>query len=304
MKPHWRWVLVAALVATRPSPGRADDALEAARRLYAAAAYEDALKTLEGLGPARGDATSSIAVEQQRVLCLVALGRPADAEQAMTAMVQADPLYLPDAASAPPRVRAAFRDVRAKLVPAIAKNEYERARQAYESADYDTATSGFDRVLSIVQLSDGGSEDPVLRDIAVLAAGFKALSGKANDAARAATAAPAPAPAPGPPAVVSPAMPPPVRIYDASSRGVEGPTTIRQEMPQWPHALGPPPNRDAVLAIVINEEGLVEAARVMQSAHRRYDQILLTAASTWSYTPAQIEGRRVKFRKVLKLSFK
>jgi TonB family protein len=103
---------------------------------------------------------------------------------------------------------------------------------------------------------------------------------------------------------VSPTMPPPVRVYDAASPGVEAPTTIRQDVPQWPHALGPPPNRDAVLEIVINEEGLVESARLRQSAHRRYDQILLSAASTWSYTPAQIEGRGVKFRKVMKLSFR
>ena len=95
MRARWCCAVMLALLATRQSPVGADDGLEAARRLYAAAAYEDALKTLEGLGAGNTDPGASIAVEQQRVLCLVALGRPADAEQAMTAIVQADPLYFP-----------------------------------------------------------------------------------------------------------------------------------------------------------------------------------------------------------------
>ena len=75
-------------------------------------------------------------------------------------------------------------------------------------------------------------------------------------------------------------------------------------MPQWPRVLGPPPNRDAVLEVIINAEGLVESARVMRGVHRSYDQLLLAAASTWSYSPAQLDGERVKFRKVMKLSFR
>jgi hypothetical protein len=175
-----------------PSAARADDALETARRLYAAAAYEDALKTLEGAQPGTADTAATVAVEQQRLLCLVALGRPVDAEGAMTAIVQADPLYVPDASTAPPRVRAAFKDVRARLLPAIAKAQYEQARQAFEGADYANASAGFARVLSIVERSEGPNADAVLRDVAVLAAGFKTLSDKAG-------AAPPPAPAAAPP---------------------------------------------------------------------------------------------------------
>ena len=158
-----------------PAAAAADDGLEAARRLYAAAAYEDALKTLERLPP---DTTGAAAVEiqQQRLLCLVALGRPADAEGAMTAIVRADPLYVPDATSAPPRVRAAFRDVRARLVPEIVKSEYERARQAFEAADYPAASAGFARVLAIVGQTEGTTADPVVRDVAVIARVLKTLS--------------------------------------------------------------------------------------------------------------------------------
>lgn len=293
----WWTVPALAISLACPSAARADDALEAARRLYAAAAYEDALKTLERLRPAAADTAATVAVEQQRLLCLVALGRPVDAEGAMTAIVQADPLYVPDASTAPPRVRAAFKDVRARLLPAIAKAQYEQARQAFEGADYANASAGFARVLSIVERSEGPNADAVLRDVAVLAAGFKTLSDKAG-------AAPPPAPAAAPPVEAAAAAPVPPRIYDATYPGLAVPTIVRQNVPQWPRTLGPPPNRDAVLAIVINEKGLVESARMTRVVHRTYDQLLLNAVSSWAYVPAQLAGEPVKFRKVLKLSFR
>jgi tetratricopeptide (TPR) repeat protein len=280
-----------------PSAARAEDALETARRLYAAAAYEDALKTLERAQPGTPDTAATVAVEEQRLLCLVALGRPADAEGAMTAIVQADPLYVPDASTAPPRVRAAFKDVRARLLPAIARAQYEQARQAFEGADYADASAGFARVLSIVERSEGAGADPVLRDVAVLAAGFKTLSDKASE--------PPPAtPAAAPPVEAAAAAPVPPRVYAAAYPGLTAPTVVRQVVPQWPRSLGPPPNRDAVLAIVINEKGLVESARMTRVVHRTYDQLLLNAVSTWAYVPAQLAGEPVKFRKVIKLSFR
>ena len=280
-----------------PSAARAEDALETARRLYAAAAYEDALKTLERAQPGTADTAATVAVEEQRLLCLVALGRPADAEGAMTAIVQADPLYVPDASTAPPRVRAAFKDVRARLLPAIARAQYEQARQAFEGADYADASAGFARVLSIVERSEGAGADPVLRDVAVLAAGFKTLSDKASE--------PPPAtPAAAPPVEAAAAAPVPPRVYDAAYPGLAAPTVVRQAVPQWPRTLGPPPNRDAVLAIVINEKGQVESARMTRVVHRTYDQLLLNAVSTWAYVPAQLAGEPVKFRKVIKLSFR
>jgi tetratricopeptide (TPR) repeat protein len=280
-----------------PSAARAEDALETARRLYAAAAYEDALKTLERAQPGTPDTAATVAVEEQRLLCLVALGRPADAEGAMTAIVQADPLYVPDASTAPPRVRAAFKDVRARLLPAIARAQYEQARQAFEGADYADASAGFARVLSIVERSEGAGADPVLRDVAVLAAGFKTLSDKASE--------PPPAtPAAAPPVEAAAAAPVPPRVYAAAHPGLTAPTVVRQVVPQWPRSLGPPPNRDAVLAIVINEQGLVESARMTRVVHRTYDQLLLNAVTTWAYVPAQLAGEPVKFRKVMKLSFR
>ena len=111
-------------------------------------------------------------------------------------------------------------------------------------------------------------------------------------------------PAAAPPVEAAAAAPVPPRIYDATYPGLAVPTIVRQNVPQWPRTLGPPPNRDAVLAIVINEKGLVESARMTRVVHRTYDQLLLNAVSSWAYVPAQLAGEPVKFRKVLKLSFR
>ena len=282
-----------------------NDGLEAARRLYAAAAYEEALRALESSPPPVTDAGAVVAVEQQRLLCLVALGRPADAEQAITAIVQADPLYVPDAASAPPRVRTAFLDVRAKLVPSVAKSDYERARQAYEVRDFASASAGFARVLAIVESAGGAAADPVLRDIAVLATGFKALSDKAAAAPPAAVAPPPPATAAvAPPEPAPPVVPMASRTYDATYPGIILPAIVQQDVPQWPSQLGPMPNRTAVLEVVITAEGLVESAKLTQHVHPSYDRLLLAASSKWSYVPAQVKGERVKFKKVLRLNFR
>jgi hypothetical protein len=300
-----RRLLVVTVFLACPAVVAGNDGLEAARRLYAAAAYEDALRALESSPPPVTDAGAVVAVEQQRLLCLVALGRPADAEQAITAIVQADPLYVPDAASAPPRVRTVFLDVRAKLVPSVAKSDYERARQAYEARDFASASAGFARVLAIVESAGGAAADPVLRDIAVLATGFKALSDKAAAAPPAPVAPPPPATAAvAPPEPAPPVVPLASRTYDATYPGIILPAIVQQDVPQWPSQLGPMPNRTAVLEVVITAEGLVESAKLTQHVHPSYDRLLLAASSKWSYVPAQVKGERVKFKKVLRLNFR
>jgi hypothetical protein len=296
-KQSFSWpLLVAALCLSHGAVAGADDTLEAARRLYAAAAYEDALRALDRAQPSPSDPASTVAVLHQRLLCFVALGRTSDAEQAIRAIVQVDPLYVPDPATAPPRVRAAFQDQRARLVPVIAKTEYERARAAFEAGDHAAASAGFARVLAIVESSPDGGTDPMLRDVAVLATGFRTLSDKAAAPAAAAAAPPEPPP-------VAPVVPT-RRVYDATVARVAAPAVIRQEIPQWPRHLGPPPRRNGVLELIINEEGTVESARIAQAVHPGYDHLVLVAASSWSYRPARLDGAPVRFRKLLRLTFK
>ena len=264
--------------------------LEAARRLYAAAAYEDALKTLERLRPAATRTQPPQSPSSSSGCCAwLPWGGPRMRSRRNDRHRAGRPLYVPDASSAPPRVRAAFRDVRARLLPAIAEVRVRARAAGVRGARLRDRSAGSLACSRLWSRSEGASADPVLRDVAVLAAGFKTLSDKAS-------APPPPAPAAAPrrrtlPA--PPAAPVPPRIYDAAYPGLAVPTIVRQDVPQWPRTLGPPPNRDAVLEIVINEEGLVESARMTQRGAPTYDQLLLNAASTWAYVPAQL-GRRAR----------
>ena len=151
----------------------------------------------------------------------------------------------------------------------------------------------------IVALSGEAAADPVLRDVAVLAAGFETLSDKAS--------APAPAPpAAAPPAAIAAAVtaaaPAPPRIYDAAYPGLVVPG-VSPSVKETAVASDPwaSPNRDAVLAIVIDEKGPVESARMTRVVHRTNDELLLSAVSNWAYVPAQLAGEPVKFSKVMKL---
>ena len=60
-------------------------------------------------------------------------GAAREAESAIAAVVTADPSYLPGEAEASPRVRAAFSDVRRRLLPEIASARYARSEGVVRS---------------------------------------------------------------------------------------------------------------------------------------------------------------------------
>jgi TonB family protein len=57
-----------------------------------------------------------------------------------------------------------------------------------------------------------------------------------------------------------------------------------------------------VLMIVIDEQGRVEHASVVQSLDPTYEARLLDAVKGWRYTPALRDGQRVKYVKVLEIT--
>src|SRR5262252_6829274 len=87
--------VVVALVLTTTGAAAQDNDIATARDLYASAAYEDALAMLNRLRSTDRPASQSRVIEQYRAFCFLALGRPNDAEQAIEAVVVADPLYHP-----------------------------------------------------------------------------------------------------------------------------------------------------------------------------------------------------------------
>src|SRR5438128_1520692 len=81
-----------AVIFVTVAPVRAtEDTFVAARGLYAAAEYDQALAMLSGLRPSTTDEMRSI--QQYRAFCLLALGRTADAEQSIESIIAAEPSY-------------------------------------------------------------------------------------------------------------------------------------------------------------------------------------------------------------------
>ena len=106
-------LLVAASALVSASAGAGD--LDLAKSRYEEAAYEDALKILDGVEPST--AGERVQVEQYRALCHIALGHAEQAERAVIALVDADPTYLPPTTIASPKVLAMVAETRRRHIP-------------------------------------------------------------------------------------------------------------------------------------------------------------------------------------------
>jgi hypothetical protein len=300
-------VLIAILLLAAPA-GAADE-VSAARELYAAAAYDDALGMLNRLRAERQTPENQLLIDQYRAYCLLALGRAADAEQAIEAVVTAAPLFVPSNTEVSPRIRLAFSDVRKKLLPVIIQDRYARGKAAYDRKDFITASTEFKQVLTTLADPDVGpaAGRPPLSDIKTLAGAFFELS-------FAALAPPPPPPPPQPiqplpvPASMPVPAPPPVVVkrttpYGPDDPGVVPPAVIRQRLPDLDAKMAVDA-RQGVLEVLINENGDVEMAALRVPVHPRYDALVLDAAKGWRYKPATVDGKPVKYRKLITITVK
>lgn len=273
------------------------DPLGAARDLYASARYDEALAVLDDIPtqdtPAGAPERKS--VEQYRSLCLLALGRGSEAENAIAAVVTADPTYQPKEEEASPRVRAAFSDVRRRVLPEIAASRYGEAKASYDKKMFAVAVQQFKQVIALLDDPDMGGRQADLR---TLASGFLDL----------ALAASAPPPAPPKPVISVPAPPPPapkpdpLHIYSMADKDVTPPVTIRQDMPRLTPLMKQQANDKGVVEIVINQQGRVEAVNIRRSVQPMYDSQLLAAARDWRYQPAMALGVAVRYRKMIQIN--
>jgi len=289
--------LVTCILLLSPMALHAEDSVAAARELYTSANYEDALVVLNRLDSSSGQPSDRMAINQYRAFCLLALGRMAEAERAIEAILTVDLLYHPVDADMSPRLRAAFAGVRQRILPAIVQQEYARAKTAFDHQDYPAAIAQFDRVLRVLGSPDLGAvgENSPLTDLRTLASGFRDLSVKAM------------APPPAPPQPVVPPAPvavvPPKGIYTGFENGILPPVIVRQALPAFPRDLISR-NNDGVLEVVISEAGAVESVVMRTPISPRYDQIVMTAAKSWKYAPATLNGVPVKFRKTINITLK
>src|SRR5262245_42770557 len=160
------------LLASPLHAGPADD-FTSARELYAAAEYEDALNLLNRLRQTPDRPEDARAIDQYRAFCLLALGKSADAEQAIAAVILAEPGFRPSA-DLSPRVRTAFIDVRRRMLPQIIQEKYAAAKTAYDQKNYTAAATGFKLVLESLKDADVAAlaSQPPLSDMKMLASGF------------------------------------------------------------------------------------------------------------------------------------
>jgi len=293
----WTGAVAVTIVLVASGAYAQEGDLAAARELYASASYDDALTVLNRLRSADHPAGQSRAIEQYRAFCLLALGRAADAQQAIEAVVVAEPSYQPDENDVSPRVRSAFADVRRRMLPVIIQQKYAQAKTAFDRKDFKAAASGFSQVL--VTMADPAvsaeAARPPLSDLRMLAVGFEELSAKA--------AAPPPQ-APAPPVQVAMTLPPPaaIPVYTGEDRNVIPPSVIIQTLPLFPGTVIAP--RSGVLEVLIDETGEVEAANMTQSVTSSYDRLVLAATRTWRFKPATVNGVPVKYRKVVQINVK
>ncbi len=310
------------LLLTFTVPAWAQQDLAAAKELYTAAKYEEALGVLDSLKDAKPIAPDvALGIEQYRAMCLLALNRKADAEQAIEAVADLDPFYQPAEDDAAPWVRAAFRETRRKVLPAALQRLYGRAKEAYNRKEMSNAVVAFTRVMKILEDPDLALDKGAKDDLKMVAQGFMDLAQAAASAPPPAAQPPAAPPAtpsaaaPAAPAGAQPGTPgpggsktteapaasDPPAMYDAGSKDVTPPLPVRRDIPSW--AFGPraTPGTAVIVEVIVRETGAIESVVVRQSAGKYYDEMVTQAARNWLYRPALKAGQPVRYRLLVKV---
>ena len=265
----------------------ADSTLSVARDLYVSASYDEALTMLGGLTGTRTPDEQQ-AIDLYRTLCFVALGRTADADRVIEAMLMRDPLYRASNEELSPRVQTAFQTARKRILPVVIQKQYADAKTAFDKQDWPVASKGFEQVLKSIADPDiaAAAATSPLSDLRTLAVGFHDLSVKMIPP-------PAPKVEPKPVRVFKP-------VYSADDRDAMPPVAILQRVPKYPAAVTKPIS--GVVEFVVDESGAVQAPQMQVSIDSSYDATIVAAAKKWTYQPATVEGKPVKYIKRLTIS--
>ena len=300
----------------------AQETLAAAKELYAAASYEDALKVLRGLELT--DAAEKIEGQQYQVFCLLALDRMPEAEKVVQEILDSDPLYSPNTDEASPRVVQMFDSVRTKAAPALAKDLFADGKAALDRKEREVAVRKFELLLKVIERS-GETENTLLNELKLLAGGYVDLAKAMSPAKPAATpSTPANAPAMtngnGAPAAVptngtgaapngaatngtanssngssnggsTPANASPAGSTTVLPAGFVPAVPLTERFPPYdPKFIGRGAEYKGSIRLQIGADGRVEKADIVQPIHQFYDRRLLDAALQWRYRPATLKG--------------
>lgn len=285
------------------------EALAAARELYASAAYEDALELL-GRSPREAAAFAATDADLLRAFCLLALRRDDEAKAVIQAIVIERPTYVPAEDEVSPRIRTAFREVRHRLLPGVVRQLYQSAKASYERKEHLAAAAKFSDLLTLLDDPDV-SKDATLADLRLLADGFRRVSEASAKSIATAANVSAPdrgsvgtngdgtidRPSTGTGAAPVPPLP---EAEDWRTLPVVPPVAVNQELPPWrADPMNARLDYTGAIELVIDEEGLVESVSLRESVHPLYDPELLRVAKSWTYQPARRGDQPVKFHKTL-----
>jgi tetratricopeptide (TPR) repeat protein len=286
-------LLLAGLIAGVHTASASDDTLARAKGLYASAAYDEALAVLDRL-QSETPAEDPTSIAEYRVFCLLALDRRDEARKNIERILHDNPLYLPSADQASPRIQSVFRDVRRQSLPKIVLERYAAAKAAFERKD-SSAGQQFDDVVAL--LADPDLQNvSALTDLREVASAFRDLT-----KALAAPAAPV-ADARTIQQTVIPQQQTADIIYTSANADVIPPVAQSQRVPPW----RPSPNEavrefKGALRLVIDRSGAVESATMSASTRPAYDPLLLKAARGWKFEPARKQGTPVRYLKLIEI---
>jgi TonB family protein len=268
----------------------ADESLAEAKALFAAASFDGALAALDRLETT--NAASPEALEY-KALCLLALGRTADAQKTTETLVLTLPTFAPGGEDRSPRFVELLTETRRRIVPAVARRLFGDARDQFRAKNSAEAKRIFQEV-SMLASDPVWRDVPEAEDLRTLASGFlELLEGAA--ASSASVSSPASAGA------TTPAAAPLAAAASPAFAEVQPPTAISQAMPKWvaPDPVSAITTFHGAIKVLIGADGRVVAVSIATPTHATYDQQLLSAARNWVYKPATRSGQPIEVEKVV-----
>ena len=256
--------------------------LSAARTLYAAAAYEDALERLSKI---TADSVRD-QVDTYKALCLLALGRTRESERVIEELLSRNPQYVPDEKEVSPRLVAAYRSVRSRILPTAARNMYATARANYDEKKYELAAA---QLRELITMLNSEEPDAMLNDLKLLAEDYLRLAESTSDTPRPPDAAIL---------CISRVAVPRGPIYSILDKSTIAPVEISRPVPIWEAPRGMAPALyQGLVEIVIDEQGRVESACMRQPIAATFDAEVLAYTDKWRFQPAFKAGVAVKYRR-------
>ena len=284
MRDKLRWPVCACgcliLVLSLPSSAAAQASEIDFKALYAAAEYDRALEVIASV--------DNLEAQQYKALCLLALGRTADASTAIETLVNASPTFIPSSDDAPPRFVELVTKVRQKLLPTIARRTFTEGRERYNEKQNDEALKRFSLVLTLLK-DPAFTDTSAKQDLETLATGFSDLAKAATTPVKVVAAAPEPVAPPAAPTAAAPAVAP----------KVVPPVALVQTVPPMPTDIAARAGSKLVLVVQIDAAGRVTAATVKESANPRYDRLVALATRDWRYTPATLNGLAIASEQIV-----